>query len=133
MTNAEVIRALWDAVNSGGPLKMSEWLAENYVRHDADRTFTRQEWISTLAARWKAFPDNRSTVLDLVADGDKVSYRWEAEGSHRETYERVPPTGKRVKAQGITISRFENGKIVEEWASWNKSSVLHALGVLPIA
>lgn len=133
MSNADTIQALWDAVNAGGPEKMGAWLAADYVRHDADHQFSRDEWISTLGARWKAFPDNVSRVLDVVEDGDKVAYRWEAEGSHRETYERVPPTGKKVKAQGITISRFENGKIVEEWASWNKSSVLHSLGVLPIA
>ncbi|MDF0600989.1 ester cyclase [Psychromarinibacter sp. C21-152] len=133
MTNAELIRAMWDAVNEGGPERMREFLAENYIRRDADHEFTREEWVATLSARWEAFPDNHSNVVDVIEDGDKAAYRWEAVGRHRQTYERVPPTGKQVKAQGITISRFENGRIVEEWASWNKSSVLHALGVLPIA
>lgn len=133
MDNSEIITTLWKAVNEDGPEAMRDWLAEDFIRHEGDRVLTRDEWIATLVARWKAFPDNRSTVLDVVGEGDKVAYRWQSEGTHRETYERVPPTGKKVKAQGITISRLRDGKIVEEWASWNKSSVLHALGVLPIA
>jgi predicted ester cyclase len=44
----------------------------------------------------------------------------------------VPPTHKRITATGITISRLEGGRIVEEWASWNKVSVLHTLGIIPI-
>jgi predicted ester cyclase len=44
----------------------------------------------------------------------------------------VPPTHKRVTAEGLTISRFSDGRIAEEWASWNKVAVLHRLGIFPI-
>lgn len=131
--NAASIRALWEAVNANGPEAMREWLADGYVRHGSDRDYTRDEWVALMAERWRAFPDNYSCVVDVVGEGDKVAYRWQAEGTHREKYERVPATGRKVQASGITISRFEDGKIVEEWASWNKTSVLNALGVMPIA
>lgn len=128
-----MIHALWNAVNADGPERMREWLADDYVRHDANHEFTRDQWIETLAARYQAFPDNISTVVEVIEEGDKLAYRWEAFGTHEAQYEGVPPTGRQVHVQGITISRLHDGKIVEEWASWNKSSVLRSLGVLPIA
>lgn len=132
-SNSDIPHALWAAVNEQGPEAMRRWLAPTYVRHGSDRDYTRDEWIEIMLERSRAFPDNRSFVKDVVSDGDKVAYRWSAEGTHSATYLRIPATGRKVAAQGITISRFENGLIQEEWASWNKTSVLHALGILPIA
>jgi steroid delta-isomerase-like uncharacterized protein len=127
------VRALWKAVNELGPEAMRQWLAPTYVRHGSDRDYTRDEWIEVMAERSRAFPDNQSIIQDIVLNGDKVAYRWSSEGTHSETYLRIPATGRKVVAQGITISRFDRGLIQEEWASWNKTSVLHTLGILPIS
>lgn len=131
--HGEAIRRLWDAVNAEGPEAMLRWLAPSYVRHGSDRDYGREEWVAVLAERNRAFPDNRSALLDVLADGERIAYRWEAVGRHTGVYMRIPATGRVVRAAGITISRFENGLIAEEWASWNKTSVLHSLGILPIA
>ena len=45
-------------------------------------------------------------VLAQHTDGDSVTSRWSLHGTHR---------GRRVTLPGITISRFENGKIAEHW------------------
>jgi hypothetical protein len=44
----------------------------------------------------------------------------------------VPPTHQRIVATGITFAQVRDGKLAEEWASWNKVSVLHNLGIIPI-
>jgi predicted ester cyclase len=43
----------------------------------------------------------------------------------------VPATGKDVKITGISIDRFENGKVVEAWSNWDSLGMLQQLGVVP--
>jgi predicted ester cyclase len=44
----------------------------------------------------------------MVAEDDRVAYRWTMEGTD-------PRTGERQSWHGISMSRFVDGKIVEEW------------------
>lgn len=78
-----------------------------------------------------AFPDWRTTIEDLIAEGDKVALRGVASGSHRGTFMGVPPTGKRVTVSGIHIMRIEGGKIVEHWAEADYLGMMQQLGVIP--
>ena len=130
--NAGRLRDLWNAVNEAGPQAMRKWLVPDYVRHGSDRDYNRDQWIEVMLERSRAFPDNKSVIQDIVCEGNRVAYRWTAEGTHQHVYMRIPATGRRVVAQGVTIAIFEGGLIREEWASWNKISVLHSLGILPI-
>ncbi|MEV5837690.1 ester cyclase [Nocardia sp. NPDC052112] len=112
---------------------LDRYFDAGYVRRVGAGSQDLDGWKSTLGALYRAFPDLTTTVDVTVAEGDWVAYRWTSTGRHSDTYFGVPPTGKPVTAVGITINRFENGRIVEEYSSWNKVDVLHSLGILPIA
>ena len=43
----------------------------------------------------------------------------------------IAPTGKGVTVSGITISRLENGMVVEEWTTWDTLGMLVQLGAIP--
>ena len=66
------------------------------------------------------FPDLSFTVEDQVTEGDKVASRWRLEGTHR---------GRSVTLRGIVISRFEDGRIVEDWAASDTLTLVRRLGV----
>jgi predicted ester cyclase len=55
-------------------------------------------------------PDLRVTVLDMIAEGDKVVcrnvWRWTE-----------PNTGKKLQFQGFVLWRFEGDQIAERWAT----------------
>jgi predicted ester cyclase len=53
----------------------------------------------------KDIPDLQATIEEMIAEGDKVAYRWTMRGTK---------AGKAVVSTGITIVRFEDGKIVED-------------------
>ena len=77
-------------------------------------------------------PDINITVEDMIAEGDQAVSRYTIRGTHQgETEDFGPPTGKPVELKGITIHRFEDGKIVEEWESYDNLSVLQQLGLAP--
>lgn len=80
-----------------------------------------------------AFPDERSTVVDQVAEGDKVVSRWRGRGTHRGELEGLAPTGREIEIEGITIERIAAGKIVEVWAAWDELGLMRQLGAVPAA
>jgi len=67
-----------------------------------------------IAESRRAFPDLHNTIEEMIAEGDKVVFRWTMRGTHRGEYEGVAPTGKPITFTGITIVRLANGKIVED-------------------
>ena len=61
------------------------------------------------------WPDNRWTIEDLFAAGDRVAARMTNRATHRGTYRGIPATGKRVTFGAIWIFRLADGKIAEVW------------------
>jgi len=81
-------------------------------------------------AMWRApFADIRSTIEDMVAEGDKVAVRWTWGGTHTGEFWGIPPTGRQVTITGISILRIEGGKIVEEWGEMDNMGTMAQLGV----
>jgi len=85
-----------------------------------------------------AFPDLTVTVEDEIAEGEKVKVkrlminRFTLRGTHQgETQEFGPPTGRQIELKGMTISRIEGGKIVEEWQAYENPSLMDQLGLAP--
>lgn len=77
------------------------------------------------------FPDIGFEILDTVADGDRVAMRFRVTGTHRGEFQGIPPTGRTMKTQGMTILHFRDGKIAERWNQFDQMGLLQQLGVLP--
>jgi predicted ester cyclase len=68
----------------------------------------------------------------MIAEGDKVVIRWTTSGTHQgETEAFGPPTGNRMEVTGITIQRFEDGKIMEGWILADTLGQMQQLGMAP--
>jgi steroid delta-isomerase-like uncharacterized protein len=80
-----------------------------------------------------AFTGAQITVDDQIAEGDKVATRWTGRGTHTGELNGIAPTGKEVTVTGLVISRLENGKIAEEWITWDTLGMLIQLGAMPAA
>jgi steroid delta-isomerase-like uncharacterized protein len=77
-----------------------------------------------------AIPDVRITVEDLLSEGDKVAVRLVLEGTHKGPGLGVAPTGQPVRVAGIVLVRFQDGRIVEGWNSWDQLGLLRQIGAL---
>jgi predicted ester cyclase len=84
----------------------------------------------TIELNRTAFPDMQLVVEDRVAEDDKVVTRWRGEMTHLGELGGAPPSGKHVTISGITIDRFEDGKIVEAWRSMDTLGLLRGIGAL---
>jgi steroid delta-isomerase-like uncharacterized protein len=79
----------------------------------------------------RAFPDFRATILDMIAEGDRVVTRKVFHGTHHGDLWGIPPTGREVEIQVIDIVRLEDGRIVEHWNVVDRLGLMQQLGVLP--
>jgi steroid delta-isomerase-like uncharacterized protein len=129
-------RHLLLALGHDGPREAIESLqnyyAADFVRHGDKGDYDKERLADGLSRLYAGFPDLKRTQHDIIVDGDRAAYRWEATGTHSGEYMGVRATGRPITAQGIVMCRFENGQIAEEWASWNKASLLHDLGIIPL-
>jgi steroid delta-isomerase-like uncharacterized protein len=79
-----------------------------------------------------AFTDVRSTIDEMVVEGDTAVLRWTWEAIHTGTSPslEIPPTGKRVGFVGCSVYHFRGGKIVEQWEYGDVLGLLQQLGVI---
>jgi steroid delta-isomerase-like uncharacterized protein len=84
---------------------------------------------AVLASR-QAFPDLAVTVLDQVAEADRVATRWQAHGTHRGTFAGVPATGRPITITAIHIHRVADGRFTEHWEAINLLPMLRQLGAV---
>jgi steroid delta-isomerase-like uncharacterized protein len=129
--NKALARRAWELADN--PDILEEVYAPDVVWHEPDQEIRGLEQAKKFVSAYKtAFPDMKITVEDVIAEGDKVVSRVTLRGTHQgETEEFGPPTGRQFEGGGITISRIEGGKIVEDWDSYDNLTTLQQLGLAP--
>jgi predicted ester cyclase len=78
-----------------------------------------------------AFSDFRATILDQVAEGDKVVTRKLFRGTHQAPFQGIEPTGREVEIHVIDIVRVRDDQIVEHWNCVDRLGLLAQLGAAP--
>jgi steroid delta-isomerase-like uncharacterized protein len=134
--NKAVVRREFEEIfNQGGNFDAAEEIyAPDYVGHEpAFGNSNGVEGAKQFAAEFRqAFPDIHTTIEDMVAEGDRIVTRFNSRGTHQGEIEDLgPPTGKQFEVTGITIERFSDGKIVEDWTNFDALGLLRQLGLVP--
>jgi steroid delta-isomerase-like uncharacterized protein len=78
-----------------------------------------------------AFPDFRATILDQIAEGDRVVTRKVFHGTHLGELQGIPATGREVEIHVIDIVRVADGRIVEHWNVVDRLGLMQQLGAVP--
>lgn len=120
--NREVARTALEQVCARGDMELApECYAEDFADHVGSLEYQGLEGVRRSTALYRAlFDDLTFEVLDQVAEGDRVASRFVLSGSNR---------GRRVRMWGIVISRLRDGRIVEDWASFDGVELLRQLGI----
>ena len=130
-SNKALVRRSWELPDNLNII--DEIYAPDLVWHDPDREIKGTDEAKEFITLYKAaFPDLRTTVEDVIAEGDQVVTRWTVRGTHQGEVEGFgPPTGRQVEMRGITIHRIDGGTIIEEWNSYDNLGVMQQLGLIP--
>jgi steroid delta-isomerase-like uncharacterized protein len=114
-------RVFEEIFNQGKFQVADEIYAKDFVNRGLHRNFDLQEDQAAVRAEKKAFPDLKITVILMAAEGDLVTVVWVLRGTHTGAgYDGLPPTGVKLELRGITVWRIVDGKIREEWTSFDQ-------------
>jgi ketosteroid isomerase-like protein len=116
-----IARAVFEVWGNGELDRLDELVAPDVVHHDPYDPHGAEGLAGmkkTIAANRERFAELTLRVEDQVAEGDRVATRWTCTMSH--------PRG-RASVSGITIDRFEHGKIVEAWRSMDTLGLVNQL------
>jgi steroid delta-isomerase-like uncharacterized protein len=133
----EIVQRIFTEIFSQGKLDAADELfAPEFVPHIVN-PLPGQPLRGPEAVRWyarvlrHAFPDLHVSVEHMIAEDDVVASRVTWTGTHTGQFVYLPPTGKRIKVEGITMERVANDKLVEHWGEWNQAELMLQLGILP--
>ncbi len=127
--NIETLKRFGEAVNSGKLQELEQLVTPGVVEHDPvpGQESTPQGYVWFFEKFRASFPDLKLDVNQMVADEDKVAIAYTIEGTHKGEFQGVPATGKRIKARGLEICRFEDGKMAERWGSSDVLGIMQQL------
>lgn len=98
----------------------SRYYSPSFVDHVNDLELRGHEGARRSVELYKAvLPDMAIRVQEQVVDVDRVASRFVVTGSR---------SGRHVRFNGITVSRFEGGLIVEDWSVTDTLGMLRQLG-----
>lgn len=120
--NKAIVRRFIEELNKRNIAIMDELVAPDMV-HPTLQVRGPESYKQFETALWKAFPDWHETILDMVAEGDKVWLFGEVTAAHKGEWlsflpyinkkVRVAPTGKKIKFTYVGMYRIVDGKIVD--------------------
>jgi len=118
---AATARGALQIVCSGQLDRLPEFYDEDFVDHVNAMVFRGHAGARESVGFYRSlFGDIRFDVDDQVTEGDRVATRWTLHGTYR---------GKAVALHGIVISRFRDGRIVEDYSVSDTLALPRALGV----
>ena len=118
---SDAARAALERVCSGaGEDSASRYYSPAFVDHVNDLEFHGLVGVRDSLALYKAvFSEMAISVEEQIVEGNRVCSRFVVTGTSG---------GRRVRFNGITMSRFENGLIVEDWSVTDTLGLLRQLG-----
>ena len=130
--NKLLVSAFVDAINAQDWSRVLALVASDFARHSTAAgepgVRSAEDFVAFLKAEFATFPDATETLLDLVAEGNKVAARHQFHGTQLGPMGLFPPSGKVLNASYIAIYRIENQRIAEAWAEWDNLAGLKQLG-----
>lgn len=97
---ASVVRSAFREVFSGNEAPFSEHPGLHALR-------------AAFPPMLRAFPDFSAELVQQIVDDDGVASHWIFRGTHRGELYGIPPTGRSVEFQNLSICRVEGGRILQ--------------------
>ena len=139
--NKAALRYYVEQLNHRNYAVLDELVASQVVTsalHEPDNPLeqeiiSREDYRQGILGRIAAFPDYQVTILDMLAEGERVMLYWSYRGTQQGAYAGVPATGRVMREYAMSIYRFVDNQIVEVHGFWDRASLWQQLGLIPPA
>ena len=114
--NKRAIQRLVDDVFNGGDLSLiPELVSPNLVVHVIPEYRGHDGLRQHILETSKSFSDVQIVINHMFAEGEMVAWSATLTGIHSGELAGIAPTGKKISATAISLSRMEDGKEAERW------------------
>ena len=110
--------------------KLDQWMREDYIQHNPLVKQGRQGFKDFFQAWFKASPDFKYELKQIISEGDRVWAYGTYSGTHKGDWLGIPATGKAYKFNAVDIFRIENGQLAEHWDVMDVYSLFKQIGVI---
>jgi predicted ester cyclase len=119
--NAALLDRYFAVVNAHDVAGLRDVIAARYIQHDRDQGQGLGGMQAAFQRYFDMFPDFHWTLEDSVVTNDTVVASFRITATHDRTIRlgpdapALPPTGRKLAWEGISIWRVADGKFVEHW------------------
>jgi steroid delta-isomerase-like uncharacterized protein len=131
--NKAVVRRLFAGFDTGSVAVVDEVCAPDYRLHfplspvPLDRESAKPFFQMFL----DAFSGLSHSIEDMIGEGDKVVIRMQVSGMHSGEIAGIPPSGRPMSVQSISIFSLENGKVREQRVEFDGLGMMQQIGAIP--
>ena len=127
---AQLVARYYDAWGRGDAEALRKLLADDYRGHVHALAGTEEraagELASLLESHAQAFEWTKFDVRDVLRDDGRLAARVAMRARHRET-------AREGEIEGLVILRVADGRIAEEWSSWDYLGLADQLGLAEVS
>jgi steroid delta-isomerase-like uncharacterized protein len=78
---------------------------------------------------YRAFPDLRVEVINVIAEGPLVAAEYYLLGTHRGPFSGYAPTGRSFRIKAVSVYEYDGSLFTRETFYWDSASLLRQLGL----
>jgi steroid delta-isomerase-like uncharacterized protein len=128
-----VVRRFYEQMNNERKNELApELFTPDHVMHDPQVPAGKgPQGMTDVVSVYQQGVDGHWGIEEIFSTADRVVVRWTGSGTHVGEVNGVPPTGKKIAVDAISIHRMAGGKIAETWEVWDTLGFLQQIGVVP--
>ena len=109
-----------------------ELFTEDHIMHDPQvPAGTGPQGMVDVVSVYQKGVEGHWGIEEVISADDKVIVRWTGSGTHVAELNGIPPTGKKISVDAISVHRMAGGKIAETHEVWDTLGFLQQIGVVP--
>jgi steroid delta-isomerase-like uncharacterized protein len=89
------------------------------------------EAVAGIVSVYQEAVDGHWQIEEIFSTRNRVVVRWTGSGTHIGEVNGIPPTGRPIRVDAISVHRMANGKIAETWEVWDTLGFLQQIGAVP--
>jgi steroid delta-isomerase-like uncharacterized protein len=133
--NKDLVRRFTEVSNATDWDALRDIVTDDFRRHssatEGPPVTSRDAFIALQKSFLVSFPDQRVTIEQMVAEGDRVAILARYTATHTGPMGDIPATGRPVDGPFLAIFRIDDGRIAEMWVEWDNVAMLKQLGLFP--
>jgi len=132
--NKATIQKIDDAFDSGDTTMVDSFLTADAVDHNpfpGVTGTTAQQIRKAIATYHVAFPDSKTTITAMAAEGDWVVQYGTSTATNSGSFMGMPASNKKVTFDIADAFRMKDGKIAEHWGMVDVAGMMQQMGMMP--